>query len=164
MNWVDVLIIVVVLVSALVGGFRGLLKEALTLVSWITALWVAWQFHPYLALHLSPWIDEPSLRVLAAVVTLFVLSLVLFTALSYLLTKLVDQVGLGGLNRSLGALFGLMRGVVAILLLTMLATLTPIIHEQWWQNSLLLPYFLVLAEWARQWLPSGITQGWVTTS
>ena len=131
MNWVDLLVIGVVFISMLIGVIRGLVKEALTLVSWATSIWVAWKFHPYLSPHLSGWIDDRALRVVAAVVVLFLLSLIVLTALSYLLTRLMEQTGLSGINRSLGALFGVARGALAISLVVILGTYTPIVHEQW---------------------------------
>ncbi|MCG2634062.1 MAG: CvpA family protein [Gammaproteobacteria bacterium] len=161
MSWLDLLILAVILVSLVVGVVRGLIKEALTLLSWVTAGWLAWRFHPWLMPHFSAWIEQPSLRVLAAVLVIFILSLVLLTALSFLLTKLIGHAGLSGLNRSLGGLFGIARGALAISLLVMLATLTPVIHEQWWLDSYAVPYFMTLTEWLRQWLPTGITTGLV---
>ena len=75
----------------------------------------------------------------AAFIVVLVICLLLFAVVSLLLTKLIAKSGLNGTDRTLGALFGLVRGVVILVLLVLLAGLTPLPHEPAWRNAMFSP-------------------------
>lgn len=156
MNWVDVVIVGVILVSALVSLVRGFVREALSLAVWVAAFWIAIRyaasFEDMFAEHLS----TPSLRLGLAFFLLFLAVLVVGGIVNYLISKLVDKTGLSGTDRVLGMAFGAGRGVAVVALLVLFAGLTPLPGDAWWQQSQLLPHFQVLALWLRDFLPPDI--------
>jgi len=136
--------------------FRGFVKEALALATWLVALWVAMAFYEELAAWLSQWIAVPSAQKATAFGVLFVCVLLLGAIVNYLVGKLVEKTGLTGTDKMLGVVFGVARGAVIIAILVLLAGLTPLPQDPWWQDSQFLGYFEDLAVWMRDFLPSEI--------
>ena len=154
--WIDVVIISLVALSAILSLFRGFVKEALALITWLVALWVAMAFYEELAAWLSQWIAVPSAQKVTAFGVLFVCVLLLGAIVNYLAGKLVDKTGLTGTDKMLGVVFGVARGAVIVAILVLLAGLTPVPQDPWWQDSQFLGYFEDLAMWMRDFLPSEI--------
>jgi membrane protein required for colicin V production len=154
--WIDVVIISLVALSAILSLFRGFVKEALALITWLVALWVAMAFYEELATWLSQWIAVPSAQKVTAFGILFVSVLLLGAIVNYLAGKLVDKTGLTGTDKLLGMVFGIARGAVIVAILVLLAGLTPVPQDPWWQESQFLGYFEELAMWIRDFLPSEI--------
>ena len=154
--WIDVVIISLVVLSAILSLFRGFVKEALALITWLVALWVAMAFYEELAAWLSQWIAVPSAQKMTAFALLFICVLLLGTMVNYLAGKLVDKTGLTGTDKMLGVVFGIARGAVIVAILVLLAGLTPVPQDPWWQDSMFLGYFEELAMWMRDFLPSEI--------
>ena len=154
--WIDVVIISLVALSAILSLFRGFVKEALALITWLVALWVAMAFYEELATWLSQWIAVPSAQKVTAFGVLFVCVLLLGAIVNYLAGKLVDKTGLTGTDKMLGVVFGVARGAVIVAILVLLAGLTPVPQDPWWQDSQFLGYFEDLAMWMRDFLPSEI--------
>lgn len=138
MNVADWVILAVTLLSAAVGFYRGFIRETLSLISWILAFWAAFSFSERASAYFIPYIDSPQLRVVAAFATLFVVTLLLLSAVSYLLYRLLLVSGIAGTDRILGGLFGIVRAVVLVSVLLLLARLTAYPQEAWWQQSLLI--------------------------
>lgn len=138
---VDLVILALAGVSVLVGGFRGFVREALSLVIWVAAFIVATLFADALATVLADLIAAPALRFPVAFGTLFLLTLIVGALCSRLLGMLVEATGLSGLDRVLGTGFGLLRAGV---LLVVIAAVTEPLFEgtPWWQASALVPYLL----------------------
>ena len=154
--WIDVVIISLVVLSAILSLFRGFVKEALALITWLVALWVAMAFYEELATWLSQWIAVPSAQKVTAFGALFICVLLLGAIVNYLAGKLVDKTGLTGTDKMLGVVFGVARGAVIVSILVLLAGLTPVPQDPWWQDSQFLGYFEDLAMWMRDFLPSEI--------
>lgn len=156
MIWVDFAIIGIILISAVISLFRGFIKEALSLASWIIAFWVALKFSDDVAGLLVKYIDTPSFRVAAAFAAIFISVVILGAIINFLAWKLVQKSGLTGTDRALGMVFGLARGVVIVVLLVLLAGLTPAPKDKWWKNSMLMVYFQTMAVQVREYLPSDV--------
>jgi len=154
--WIDVVIISLVALSAILSLFRGFVKEALALITWLVALWVAMAFYEELATWLSQWIAVPSAQKVTAFGALFICVLLLGAIVNYLAGKLVDKTGLTGTDKMLGVVFGVARGAVIVSILVLLAGLTPVLQDPWWQDSQFLGYFENFAMWMRDFLPSEI--------
>lgn len=154
--WIDYLFIAVVLVSTLMGLWRGLIRESLSLVGWILAFWVATQFSYLFAPYLADLITTPSLQLGVAFGLLFVAVLFLSSLVTVLICQVVDATGLTGTDRTLGMIFGFGRGALAVAVLVMLAGLTPLPQDPWWQESVLIPQVQPLVDWVKQALPEGI--------
>lgn len=141
----DWLLLGLVLVSVLVGAVRGFLREALSLVIWAAALIMAALFADPVSSSLERWIDAETLRYPIAFAGVFVAVLLLGAVLQHLVALLVDATGLGGLDRVLGTLFGLLRA--GLLLVVLVAVLEPLFGtEPWWQASRLVPHLLAVQE------------------
>lgn len=147
MNWVDYLIISIIVLSALVGVARGLIREVLSLGVWILALLVAWFFHRDVADLLIPYLSQPSLRIALAFAMLVLSVLFLGAILGAVLVAIVDKAGLTGLDRFLGLGFGTARGVVIVAMVVFLAALTPLPQDPLWAGSSLIGDFQVLGDW-----------------
>ncbi|GLK88419.1 CvpA family protein [Pseudomonas turukhanskensis] len=164
-TWVDWAIIAVIAISSLISLKRGFVKEALSLVTWIIAGVVAWMFGGALSQHLVDYIDTPSARVIAGCAILFVATLLVGALFNFLIGELVRVTGLSGTDRVLGMVFGAARGGLLVVLLVGLLSLAPVTQDSWWQQSALVPHFLIVADWSKnmiltlasQWLASGVS-------
>lgn len=156
--WVDYILLVIIAVSALLSLWRGFMKEALSLVSWIAALWVGMLFFYDLARVMRDWIDTPTIRNVVAFGLLFIGTLMIGGLVGYLAGQLVSRSGLTSTDRILGMIFGIARGVVIVAVLVMLAGLTTLPQDPWWQESMLLGHFQDIALWLRSFLPADIAQ------
>ena len=158
MSPVDIAIIVILLVSTIIGIFRGFIREILSLASWIIAIIVAWTFAEFGAAYLEPYISQPPLRVAAAFVGIFIVVLIVLSILSYLLYKLIALAGIGGVDRSLGAVFGVARGVVLIAALILAAVYMDFASQPWWQGSKLVQYFSPVTDFMLSLMPQDIVE------
>src|SRR5690606_37203222 len=158
MNWFDYAIIVALALSVLVGLWRGFIGEVMALVCWVLAFWVAWMFGPVLAEQFSASISVPSVRVMLGYAVCFVAVLIAGAIVSYLLRKLVSGSGLSGTDRLLGMVFGLVRGFALVVLVIVLMKFTPVIRDDWWQQSRMLPTFERSASWMTTLLPEAVAK------
>jgi membrane protein required for colicin V production len=142
--------------SAILSLFRGFVKEAVALATWLVALWVAVTFYEDLAQWFAQWISLVSAQKITAFAILFVCVLLLGAVVNYLAGKLVSRTGLTGTDKLLGIVFGVARGGVIVAILVMLAGLTPLPQDPWWQDSQFLGYFEEFALWMRDFLPGEI--------
>lgn len=132
----DWILLGVLLVSMLVGFWRGLVYEVLSLAGWgaafILAQWLASDAVVWL-----PFLKGAAAQVQYAIsfVVVFVLALFAAGLLSWVIKKLVETVGLRPVDRALGGFFGLARGVVLLLALTVVVQLTGLANEAWWQDA-----------------------------
>jgi len=153
LNWADLLILGIVLVSTLVSLIRGFVREAFSLAVWILAFWVSWAFFRQVSLSLESLITTPSVRLGVAFAGLMVVSLLVGGLVNYLLIRLVQKTGLSGGDRFVGMIFGAARGVLLVAVLVLLAGLTPLPGDPWWRESKLIPWFAELGLWLKEMLP-----------
>lgn len=151
--WIDYAIAVVIVLSALIGLMRGFIKEAFALVSWGLAIFVGFKYNADLAVLLQNSITIPSARMAASFIILFFATLILSSIINFLLGELVNRTGLSGSDRLIGLLFGLIRGAAIIVIMILLAGLTPLPEDPWWKQSQLIPPFQTLAVWAKAQIP-----------
>ncbi|NNC23072.1 CvpA family protein [Salinisphaera sp. USBA-960] len=153
MNWVDAAIILIVALSAGVGFFRGFGREVFGLAIWILAFYLAFNYATELSVFLASWIDTRTPRLVAAFGVIFVAVVVLGAIVNVALGRLIDKSGLGGTDRILGVGFGFIRGVALLVFLVLLAGMTSIPQDGWWQRSLLMTHLESGALKARPYLP-----------
>ncbi len=150
MNWADWTILAVIALSGLLGLARGFIREAMALAVWFVAIAVAFLFSDALAVQLKEQIATPSVRQMLAFAVLFVLTMIVGSMVSRLLGQLVKAVGLRGVDRSLGLGFGVIRGVIILLVvLVLLPSIITVEQDPWWIESSLIPYVLSLEDGAR---------------
>ncbi|MBD1550400.1 CvpA family protein [Pseudomonas typographi] len=164
-TWVDWAIVAIIAVSALISLKRGFVKEALSLLTWIIAGAVAWMFGGGMSQYLENYIQTPSARVIAGCAILFVATLLVGALVNFLISELIRVTGLSGTDRFLGMVFGAARGGLLVVVAAGLLSLGPVQQDPWWQQSQLLPRFLLVADWSKnlvlgmtsQWLAGGVT-------
>lgn len=147
MNWLDILIIGIIALSAVFSLMRGFVKEALSLVIWFSAFFIASQFYPQMASYFSG-IEDKMLRNGAAIGSLFIATLVVGSVVSHVVGQLVEKTGLSSTDRVLGVVFGAIRGVLIVAaLLFFLDAFTQLPGTKEWRHSEMIPQFGVVIEW-----------------
>lgn len=158
MNWVDLTILGVIAISALVSLIRGFVREALSLVSWVIAFFVASRFYKDVSPLLADYLQDPFLRDGGAILLLFLLTLIVGSLINYLIGILVDKSGLTGTDRVLGMVFGGLRGVLVVAaILFVLDSFTGLNSSAGWQQSVLIPEFKVVITWFFEYLKQSST-------
>ena len=125
----------VLLASLLMGLWRGLVFEVLSVLGWVAAFFAAQWLSPSVANMLPMATASPSMRFASAFVLTFVAAVFAAGLLAALMRKLVSAAGLRPADRALGALFGLVRGVILLLAATVAIDMTPLKASDWWQES-----------------------------
>ncbi|MDH4276223.1 MAG: CvpA family protein [Gammaproteobacteria bacterium] len=149
----DIAIVVVLVISAIISVIRGFVREAMSLVAWFASIWVAIAFARPMSTFLESYISTASLRVPIAFTALFFITLLLLTLVSVLLSQLVKRSHLSGFDRTIGLVFGLVRGGVIVALLVFLIGMTPFTKQVWWRDSHLAGKFQTVAAMMRHSLP-----------
>ena len=132
---IDWVLVALLLLSLLVGLWRGLVFEVLSVLGWIAAFFLAHWFAPDVAALLPmSWASQP-IRFAAAFVLTFVVAVFVAGLLASLVRKMVAAVGLRPVDRLLGGVFGLVRGLVLLLAVAVAVDMTPLKDSPWWKES-----------------------------
>jgi membrane protein required for colicin V production len=158
MTWFDYTVIAIVALSALLGWWRGLVYEVLSLLGWVAAAIVARLFAAKTAPYMPAVLGAEAVRTAAAFAALFIVTLIIGGIVAWILSKLVKWVGLGWMDGLLGTLFGVLRGVLVVLALVLLAGLTDLPKEPFWRNAALSKPLENVALAAKGWLPGSVAQ------
>ena len=152
-NWADYAVIAFILISTLISLVRGFVREAISLCTWIIAFWIAFAFSNIMSVFFEGYIQTQSIRVVVSFVLLFVIVLIFGGVVNFLIGELVNKTGLSGTDRTLGTVFGFMRGILLVALLMLLGMMTSFSHADWWKHSILIPHFKELVQWMQHFLP-----------
>ena len=158
MNLIDILFVLMLAVSLLIGVWRGLLRELLSLLSWFAAAYLAWRFPGLLMGPLAGVIASPGARQAAAVLIVFVAAVIVLALVSHLLVRLLKSSPLRGTDRLLGAVFGAVRGLALVAATVLLVEATPLQKSLWWTGSALVPQARVAAQWLHTAVEWGLGQ------
>lgn len=157
LNYLDAVLGGIVILSTLIGLARGLVKEVLSLVAWLAAVYVAWMFAERVANdYIREFIDDPLISYLAAFGLIFISVLFIVGLVNLIITQLLVPTGLSAFNRFLGMFFGLARGLLIGALVVFVLNLTPLKKENWWKESRLVPGFESVGDWAWAKLPQNV--------
>ena len=125
----------VLALSLLLGAWRGLVYEVLSVMSWIAAFIVAQWMAPDAAAWLPMQGSAEPIRYAAGFVLVFIAVVFAGALLAWVTKKLVEAVGLRPVDRLLGAAFGLLRGAVLLMALAVVVHMTPLKSGEWWKES-----------------------------
>ncbi len=155
MSWIDAFIVFIALASCAFGIWRGFAKEAIAIVTWLAAIWFAWQAAWMVEPRLGEWDAAPELRLWAARIIVFVLILVIGGLVAWLLRAVIRSTGLSGTDRSLGGLFGVFRAVLIVGLMTIGLQYFGLDEESWWESARLRPVSERVADGIRYYVAIG---------
>ena len=154
----DYVVLAVTAISVLISIWRGLVREVMSLLSWLVALWAATRFSVVMAEWLPAAITNPSVRYLTAFLVIFLGTVIVLELFGVLLAKLLHAAGLAFIDRLLGAVFGFARGALIAWILTLLGGLTALPEQPWWRESVTAPPLQAAVLAARPLLPLEIAK------
>lgn len=153
MDGADHLFAVILLISAVLGYLRGFIRESIALLSWLVAMWAAWHFsylvHPWLGGALA----DPAVREWTGRAVILLIVLLIGAGVGAIVSYFAQRAaGLALMDRLLGTLFGLMRGVVIIGLLVIGGRAVNLELEPWWQKTRSMPVAETVANWLQRYV------------
>ncbi|MEW6444843.1 MAG: CvpA family protein [Pseudomonadota bacterium] len=155
---IDLVLLGIIAFSALISILRGFMKEMISLLSWVAAFVVSIFYAAHLAPFMPASMDMPSMRLAASFLILFILTLIVGGIINAVVGLLVKKTGLSGSDRSIGVVFGLVRGVFLVSVLILLGSLTPMPQDPWWKESQVIQHLTSVALWMRDLLPNDLAQ------
>lgn len=158
MTWFDYAVLAVMAASLLLGLWRGVVSEILALAAWVLAFFVAREFAAPVSEMFARLLPDRSMQYLAGFAAVFVGVLIVVGIARLVVSFLLRAVGLGLIDRMLGAVFGIARGVLVVLIAVMLAGLTPLPREHWWRDAVFAPPLETAVLAARPWLPESMAR------
>ena len=158
LTWPDYIIIAILVLSVLISLVRGFVREAISLVTWVVALWVAMKFASMAGDRFIFFVSTPSLRVAIAFILLLILIIIAGAIINHLIVKAIHKTGLSSTDRLLGFVFGTARGVLLVGVLVLLGNMSAFAQEEAWQQSKMVPWFQGVAGWLQQFLPTKFKQ------
>lgn len=135
MIWVDWIILGVLVISMAMAFMRGAVREVFGLAAWVLGAYIAFKYTPHLEVLLEKFILTPEFRYIVMFLCIVIVFLILGALLGRLLGHAMGAIGLSGLDRLLGIVFGLARGLLLVIVFIMVANFTPIINDDYWQHS-----------------------------
>jgi membrane protein required for colicin V production len=154
----DYLVIFIMVTSVIIGLVRGLVKEVLSVIGWIIAFIVANAYAAPLAQMLPEAVPGEVLRLILAFIALFIGARILIGLLSLALDALLDAGGLSFIDRALGAVFGVARGLVIVLAGVILCGMTSLPQQDFWKHAVFSPYAEDGVRLVKPYLPAAIAQ------
>ncbi|MDO9394437.1 MAG: CvpA family protein [Methylotenera sp.] len=154
----DYIVLAIIGLSIILSVMRGFFREALSILGWIAAFVVAKTYVNQILPMMPVNIPTESLRILAAFLVLFLATLLVSSLLAIALSAIFKKIGLGWLNRLLGAVFGLARGMLIVCILVFLAGLTDMPKDARWRNAMFSAPIEALVISMLPWLPISIAK------
>ena len=153
---IDILIAVAIVISIVVGLIRGFVKEAISIAALLFAIWAALYFGPSVGDVSQNWFKSEELQMWFGRVLVFLVILSLGGLLGWGISKLVRLSVLSGMDRLLGSVFGVARGVLLVAVAIIGGQFAGFDNDNWWLQSKLIPHFEVVADWIKVMAPEGL--------
>lgn len=154
----DYLVLFVVACSIVISTLRGLVKEILSLLSWIVSFVLANAYGEALAKLMPEVIPGGTTRLIVAFISLFIGVRLLMMLLTMAIDAVIKASGLTLADRGLGGLFGLGRGLVLVLAAVLLCGMTAIPQQAFWKEALLSPLAETAARTVKPFLPGDVAR------
>lgn len=157
---IDLVILVIIALSTLLGFIRGFLRAISSVLLWVAAIVITLRYSSRFATLLPiDSVESPLARATISACILFFGTLMVGFIIIWFIERIFPRDSLRFINRAMGAGFGVIRGVVLVSLLVLAAHLVPELkQETWWGNSRLLPQFQKVAKVVHSRLPESIGQ------
>lgn len=156
MEIVDMVILVATLASMVVGWFRGLVKEAMSIAALLLAIWAAMRLGPAAGGWLGGTIDSTELQLWAGRFLIFVIVLTAGAVIGWSVSKIIHMSGLSGFDKALGGFFGLLRAALFLGVFILTGRYAGFDAELWWLQSSIIPYGEYIADWIVEMAPRGM--------
>jgi membrane protein required for colicin V production len=153
MTLVDYAALAIIGLSVVISVWRGAGREVLALAAWFAAFLAAQAYASAAAAFLPTSVESPALRLLTGFAVVFVAVLLLTTLAAATISRLVRSAGLGPLDRTLGAIFGVARGMLVVIILVLLGGLTACPRTPTWRDAMLSPLLEAAAASVKPFLP-----------
>ena len=154
----DYVVLAIIGLSIILSVMRGFFREALAILGWVAAFVTAKTYANQILPMMPEDIPTESLRILAAFLVLFFAMLLVATLLAIALSSVFKKMGLGWLNRLLGAFFGLTRGILIVCIVVFLAGLTELPNDARWRNAMFSAPLEALVISMLPWVPISIAK------
>jgi membrane protein required for colicin V production len=149
----DYAVIAIILLSALVGWWRGFMYELFSLIGWLAAYIVARTFSAQALPYVPLAVGADNIRSAAAFAALFIATLIVAALFAWFLARLAKFAGLSGMDGKFGAIFGMLRGGLVVVALVWLGGLTDLPQLPFWRNALSSNPLQQAALYAKDYLP-----------
>lgn len=156
MGAVDWVLLAIIGASALLGVMRGFIGVVVSLLAWLLGGWMAFRHGGDVAMMLASDGEPGATGLFAGYALAFIAVMVVVGVVGWLVRKLVQSAGLGGMDRVLGLVLGLVRGGFVACALVLLLALTSMPREPQWRTSPVVPVLVPGAQWLRTWLPDWV--------
>jgi membrane protein required for colicin V production len=154
-SYLDLAVITIVMVSGMLALLRGFTREVLAIVSWVAAAFAAYYLYPMALPYVKPYISKDEIALVAAAAIVFMVALVLVSLITVKLSDVILDSKIGALDRSLGFVFGAVRGVLlAIVAFVFYTWLVPEPNQpEWVRNARAKPILQAGGDKLREFLP-----------
>lgn len=152
-NWVDFTIIGIVGLSVLISSVRGFVREAISLATWVLAIWVAYKYGHEFGDRMLTMFSSAQARLWVGIAILFFGVLIAGALVNFIIERFVFFTGLSAFDRILGMAFGFARGVLLVGVLLLVGQVVDMDKNTWWRASQTIPQFSVLTEWLKSFVP-----------
>ncbi|PIE47978.1 MAG: hypothetical protein CSA42_01015 [Gammaproteobacteria bacterium] len=154
----DILFIVILAISIIVGLIRGAIREILSLVGLGLAVYLAFNFSEMLSKnYVSQLFEQPRVSYIVTFILIIVITIFAVALINLLISQLLKASGLSAFNRFLGMLFGILRGAVICCIITLMLSLIPgVKNNDWWKASVGIPIFQQISDITKQYIPKNI--------
>jgi membrane protein required for colicin V production len=152
---IDIIIVLALAVSVVIGFLRGFVKESISIATLLVAIWAALYFGPAVGDVSESWLSSAELQVWFGRILVFCVIMIIGGLIGWGFSKLARMALLGAIDHFLGALFGLARGIMLAALFVIGGQYAGFDNDEWWLHSRLLPHFEVVADWIKVMAPVG---------
>ncbi len=156
LNGLDWVIVGVIGFSVVISITRGFMREVISLVTWVLAIWVSFHYTQAVSTILEGYIEADMLRMMVSVGILFFATLIAGVFVNVVIGGVMLRSRLSVADRFLGMAFGATRGVLLVTLAVMLGGMTMVPQSDWWGRANLVPYFEHSASWLATFLPEKV--------
>lgn len=150
----DYVVLVVIGLSVLLAVLRGGVSEILSLAAWLFGFWLAQRYAGMVGAMLPPDVPSPELRLIAGFVGILLGVWFCSAIIRITVSQFVKATGLAPVDRMIGALFGVARGVLMVLAMVIVAGMTSLPHQRMWRDAMFSPPFEAMAIALKPWLPA----------